>query len=57
MMKKKRLRNPSPTVTRIGAAEPIVDESETEEQQESQKIKDQAAGLQKIANLLSGKKP
>ena len=57
MMKTKRLRNPSPTVTRIGAVEPIVDESETEEQQESQKIKDQAAGLQKIANLLSGKKP
>ena len=56
MMKTKRLRNPSPTVTRIGAAEPIVDESETEEQQESQKIKDQAAG-QRIANLLSGKKP
>ena len=57
MMKTKKLRNPSPTVTRIGTAEPIVDESETEEQQESQKIKDQAAGLQKIANLLSGKKP
>ena len=57
MMKTKRLRRPSPTVTRIGAAEPIVDESEPAEKEESQKIKDQAAGLQKIANLLSGKKP
>ena len=57
MTKTKRLRMPSPTVTRIGAAEPIVDEYEPEEQQESKKIKDQAAGLQKIANLLNGKKP
>ena len=57
MMKTKRLRNPSPTVTRIGAAEPIVDESEPEEQQESKKIKDQAEARQRIANLLSGKKP
>ena len=57
MMKTKRLRRPSPTVTRIGAAEPIVDESEPVEKEESQKIKDQAAAMQRIANLLSGKKP
>ena len=57
MMKTKRLRNPSPTVTRIGMVEPIVDESEPVEQQEPQKIKDQAAALQRTANLLSGKKP
>ena len=54
-MKTKRLRMPSPT--RIGAAEPIVDESEPVEQEESQKIKDQAAAMQRIANLLNGKKP
>ena len=57
MMKTKRLRRPSPTVTRIGAAELIIGESETGEQEESQKIKDQAAAMQRIANLLSGKKP
>ena len=58
MMKtKKRLRRPSPTVTRIGAAEPIVDESEPLEKEASQKIKDQAAAMQRIANLLNGKKP
>ena len=57
IMKTKRLRRPSPTVTRIGAAEPIVDESEPVEQEESQKIKDQAAAMQRIANLLNGKKP
>ena len=58
MMKtKKRLCRPSPTVTRIGAAEPIVDESEPAEKEESQKIKDQAAAMQRIANLLNGKKP
>ena len=57
MMKTKRLRRPSPTVTRIGAAEPIVDESEFVEKGESQKIKDQAAAMQRIANLLNGKKP
>ena len=57
MMKTKRLRRPSPTVTRIGAAEPIVDESELVEKKESQKIKDQAAAIQRIANLLNGKKP
>ena len=57
MMKTKRLRNPSPTVTRIGMVEQIVDESDPVEQQEPQKIKDQAAALQRIANLLSGKKP
>ena len=56
MMKTKRLRNPSSTITRIGAAEPTVDELNPE-QQEPQKLKDQAAGLQKIANLLNGKKP
>ena len=44
-------------VTRIGAAEPIVDESEPLEKAEPQKIKDQAAALQRIANLLNGKKP
>ena len=57
MMKTKRLRRPSPTVTRIGAAEPIVDESEPAEKEESQKIKDQEAAIQRIANLLNGKKP
>ena len=57
MMKTKRLRRPSPTVTRIGAAEPIVDESEPAEKEESQKIKDQAVVIQRIANLLNGKKP
>tara|TARA_B100000575_G_scaffold270829_1_gene251638 strand:+ start:390 stop:563 length:174 start_codon:yes stop_codon:yes gene_type:complete len=57
MKKMKRLRMPSPTVTRIGASEPIVDESGPEERQESQQIKDQAAALQKITNLLNGKKP
>ena len=57
MMKTKRLRRPSPTVTRIGAAEPIVDESEPVEKEESQKIKDQVAAMQRIANLLNGKKP
>ena len=57
MMKTKRLRRPSPTVTRIGASEPIVDESEFVEKGESQKIKDQAAAMQRIANLLNGKKP
>ena len=57
MMKTKRLRRPSPTVTRIGAAEPIVDESGPVEKEESQKIKDQAAAMQRIANLLNGKKP
>ena len=57
MMKTKRLRRPSPTVTRIGAAEPIVDKSEPAEKEESQKIKDQAAAMQRIANLLNGKKP
>ena len=56
-MKTKRLRRPSPTITRIGETEPIVDESEPVEQQESQKIKDQAVALQRIANLLQGKKP
>ena len=55
-MKTKRLRRPSPTVTRISASEPIVDESGLEVQQESQQIKDQAASLQKITNLLNGKK-
>ena len=44
-------------MTRIGAAEPIVDESEPLEKAEPQKIKDQAAALQRIANLLNGKKP
>ena len=57
MMKTKRLRRPSPTVTRIGAAEPIVDESKPAEKEEFQKIKDQAAAMQKITNLLNGKKP
>ena len=57
MMKTKRLRRPSPTITRIGATEPIVDETAPVEQQESQKIKDQAVALQRIANLLQGKKP
>ena len=57
MMKTKRLRRPSSTVTRIGAAEPIVDEAEPLEKAEPQKIKDQAAALQRIANLLNGKKP
>lgn len=57
MKKMKRLRMPSPTVTRIGASEPIIDESGPEERQESQQIKDQAAALQKITNLLNGKKP
>ena len=57
MMKTKRLRRPSPTVTRIGAAEPIVDESEPAEKEESQKIKDQAAAMQRIANLLNREKP
>ena len=57
MMKTKRLRRPSSTVTRIGAAEPIVDESEPLEKAEPQKIKDQAVALQRIANLLNGKKP
>ena len=57
MMKTKRLRRPSSTVTRIGAAEPIVDESEPLEKAEPQKIKDQAAALQRIVNLLNGKKP
>ena len=57
MMKTKRLRRPSPTVTRIGAAEPIVDESEPAEKEESQKIKDQEASIQRTANLLNGKKP
>ena len=38
-------------------AEPIVDESEPVEKEESQKIKDQAAAMQRIANLLNGKKP
>ena len=56
-MKTKRLRRPSPTVTRIGAAEPIVDESEPLEKEASQKIRDQAAAMQRIANLLNGKKP
>jgi hypothetical protein len=61
-MKKKKLRNPSPTVTRIGVAELIVDElnpeqQQTGQQQEVQKLKDQADALQKIANLLNGKKP
>ena len=46
-MKMKRLRRPSPTVTRIGASEPIVDESGPEGQQESRQIKDRAAALQK----------
>ena len=45
-----------PTVTRIGAAEPIVDESEPTEKK-NLKIKDQAAAMQRIANLLNGKKP
>ena len=57
MMKTKRLLRSSLTVTRIGAAEPIVDESEPVEKAESQKIKDQAAAMQRIANLLNGKKP
>ena len=57
MMKTKRLRRPSPAVTRIGTAEPIVDESEPVEKEESQKIKDQEAAIQRIANLLNGKKP
>ena len=52
----KRLRRPGPTVTRIGASEPIVDESVPEGQKKSQQIKDQAAALQKITNLLNGKK-
>jgi len=56
-LKTKRLRRPSPTVIRIGAAEPIVDESEPVEKEESQKIKDQAVVIQRIANLLNGKKP
>jgi hypothetical protein len=61
-MKKKKLRNPSPTVTRIGVAELIVDElnpeqQQTGQQQEVQKLKDQADALQKIANLFNGKKP
>ena len=56
-MKTKRLRRPSPTVTRIGAAAPIVDESEPVEQEESQKIKDQAAVMRRIANLLNREKP
>jgi hypothetical protein len=56
MMKTKRLRNPSSTVTRIGAAEPILDEVDPAEQQGTQKLKEQVAGLQKIANLLNGKK-
>ena len=34
-----------------------VDESEPLEKEASQKIKDQAAALQRIANLLNGKKP
>ena len=55
-MKTKRLRNPSSTVTRIGAAEPILDEVDPAEQQGTQKLKEQVAGLQKIANLLNGKK-
>ena len=45
MMKTKRLLRPSLTVTRVGAAEPIVDESEPGEKKESQKIKDQAAAM------------
>ena len=53
MMKTKRLRRPSPTVTRIGAAEPIVDESEPLEKEASQKIKDQAAALQRFRQYLS----
>ena len=57
MMKTKRLRRSSLTVIRIGEAEPIVDESEPVEKEESQKIKDQAAAMQRIANLLNGKKP
>ena len=57
MVKTKRLRRPSPIVTRIGASKPIVDESGPEGQQASQQIKDQAAALQKITNLLNGKKP
>ena len=57
MMKTKRLRRPSPTVTRIGTAEPIVDESEPVEKEESQKIKVQEAAIQRIANLLNDKKP
>jgi len=56
-LKTKRPRRPSPTVTRIGASEPIVDEPELVEQQESQKMKDQAVVIQRIANLLNGKKP
>jgi hypothetical protein len=56
MMKTKRLRNPSSTVTRIGAAEPILDEVDPAEQQGTQKLKERVAGLQKIANLLNGKK-
>ena len=55
-MKMKRLRRPSPTVTRIGASEPIVDESGPQGQQESRQIKDRAVALQKITNLLNGKK-
>ncbi len=57
MMKTKRLRRPSPTFTRIGSAEPIVNESEPVEKEASQKIKDQAAAMQRIANLLDGKRP
>ena len=57
MMNTKRLRRPSPTVNRIGAAETIIDESEPLEKEASQKIKDQAAAMQRIANLLNGKKP
>ena len=38
-MKMKRLRRPSPTVTRIGASEPIVDESGPEGQHESHRSK------------------
>ena len=57
MMKTKRLRRPSPTITKIGAAEPIIDESEPVDKEESQKIKDQAAAMQRIANLLNCKKP
>ena len=34
-----------------------VDESEPLEKAEPQKIKDQTAALQRIANLLNGKKP
>ena len=54
---KKTTQAHSHPVPRIGAAEPIVDESEPLEKEESQKIKDQAAAMQRIANLLNGKKP